>query len=187
MLRDIGNNGNLFLFLILTWSYNWRTVWYWRQSKTEIAVTLLKALCPGILDQNPGNYQFQRCVVQLFKKSGKREPYIKYDTIANYRQTQPREICFSNDRTNPISRWEESSILVLPASADLSGGPPWLEEQPQVITPHAFPRPASHAPCHKSCLDFPQNTFIFSCGRYLLSFKQRTVSGQRLLADEQGL
>lgn len=102
MLRELGNRGNLFLVLILTWSCNWGTVWCWRQSKVDYSPPA-KVLMSWLLDQNPGTAGSNGVWSSLSRSQEKQSPYIKYDTITNYSQTQPREVCFSNNRTNPIS------------------------------------------------------------------------------------
>jgi len=71
-----------------------------------------------------------------------------------------------------------------PGSSVATQGPPCFEEWLLVIVPQCLPYMFL---LPKSCLAFPQNTFIFSNGRNLLSSRQRAVFDQRLLANGQEL
>lgn len=66
-------------------------------------------------------------------------------------------------------------------------GPPCFEEWPLVTTPLVFSTCARHASPAPSPVWFPTEHTIFSGGRNLLSFRQKAVFGQGLLADHQEL
>lgn len=125
-------------------------------------------------------------MVQAFKVSGETAPSHQMWYGRSYSCDQPRE-AFSARANWPQPTLGEAVKSMLPASVAVRPRALWFKKWLLVVTPHAFLGPLSHVPCHTSCLDSPQNTLIFSSGRNLLSFTQRAVCGQRLLADEQEL